>query len=119
MTRPLTALLLLAAALALPAIAHADRAPTRAEAARIAEVAGAPPRCLKIRVSTVNSRWASAYRRNLRRGCRRYQADGVAVFRRRSSGWRFVVAGSAFECPVPKVPKAVVRDLGIRCYPDA
>jgi hypothetical protein len=51
-----------------------------------------------------------------RRSCRRWAADGVAVYKRRTSGgWRFVTAGSAFDCPVPKVPPKVVDDLHIHC----
>lgn len=115
-TKRLT-LLLLATSLVLPAGAAADRAPTKAERAGIAEAADVPSRCLKIRVSTVNASYSSAYRRNLRRGCKPYQADGVAVFKRRKAGgWAFVTAGSAFECPVPHVPRKVARDLDIECY---
>jgi hypothetical protein len=107
----------LAALLLLPTTgALADRAPTKQERAGIAKKVGVPARCLKIRVSTVNSRWASTHVRNARTSCRRWAADGIAVFKRRKAGgWRFVTAGSAFECPVPKVPPRVVEDLGIRC----
>jgi hypothetical protein len=108
---------LLAAGLVLPAAATADRAPTKAERTAVAKAADVPARCLKTRVSTVNSAYASSYRRNAKRGCKAYQADGVAVFKRRASGaWKFVTAGSAFSCPVPHVPKKVANDLGIRCY---
>ena len=96
--------------------AFAARAPTKSERAGIAKVARVPARCLKIRVSTVDSHYASAYRRNTVKSCARYQGDGVAVFRHRKSGWRFVTAGSAFECPVPHVPSRVAKDLDIRCY---
>lgn len=113
----LAILALLAAALVLPAAAAAERAPTKAERAAIATAAKVPAGCLKTRVSTVNSAYASTYRRNAKRGCKAYQADGVAVFKRRESGaWKFVTAGSAFSCPVPHVPKKVAKDLGIRCY---
>jgi hypothetical protein len=111
------ALIALIAACALPAGAAADRAPTKAERAGIATAAKVPAGCLKIRVSTVNARYASTYRRNAKRGCKAYQADGVAVFKRRKSGsWKFVTAGSSFTCPVPHVPKRVAADLDIRCY---
>jgi hypothetical protein len=41
----------------------------------------------------------------------------MAVFKRRKTGgWKFVVAGSSFECPVPRVPPAVVKDLDIPCF---
>lgn len=98
------------------ASAEADRGPTKRERAGVAKAVGAPARCVRVRVSTVNRRYASALIRNGRRSCRRWAADGVAVFRRGDGRWRFVTAGSAFECPVPKVPRRVARDLGIRCY---
>jgi hypothetical protein len=111
------ALTLLLAGALVPALAQADRAPTKREKAAIARAADVPKRCLRVRVSTVNRRWASAYRRNAREGCERWQADGVAVFKRRKTGgWKFVVAGSSFECPVPRVPPAVVKDLDIPCF---
>lgn len=119
MTRRLT-LIVLTTALVLPAAAAADRAPTKSERAGIAKAADVPARCLKTRVSTVNDDYASIHIRNQRRGCKAYQADGVAVFKRRKTGgWKFVTAGSAFSCPVPHVPKAVAKDLGIRCYDGA
>ena len=114
---PCRSLLAALAALALlPTTALADRPPTKRERAAIGKGVDVPVRCLKIRVSTVNTRWASMQVRSLRRSCRRWAADGVAVYKRRTSGgWRFVTAGSAFDCPVPKVPPKVVEDLHIHC----
>jgi hypothetical protein len=113
--RPLLAAL--AALVLLPAIALADRPPTERERAGIAKKVGVPARCLKIRVSTVNTRWAKTRIRVARKSCARWAADGIAVFKRRTGGgWRFITAGSAFDCPVPKVPPRVVADLHIRCY---
>jgi hypothetical protein len=54
-----TLLAALAALLLRPTAALADRAPTKAERAGIAKHVDVPLRCLKIRVSTVNTRWAS------------------------------------------------------------
>ena len=108
----------LAASLTLAASAEARRTPTPGERAGVARAVGVPARCLFIRVSSVDRRYASAVIRNRKRSCRRWAADGVAVFRKRSQGrWRFVTAGSAFDCPVPKVPERVVRDLRISCIP--
>jgi hypothetical protein len=118
MSRTCRSLLACLALLALaPAVAQADRAPTKRERAGIAKKVDAPARCLKIRVSTVNTRWARMQLRLRRESCQRWAADGVAVYKKRKrGGWRFVTAGSAFECPVPKVPRRVVKDLDIRCY---
>ena len=118
MCTPCRSLLAALAALALlPAVALADRPPTSHERAGLSNKVGVPGRCLAIRVSTVNPRWAKTRIRLARKSCRRWAADGIAVFKRRTGGgWRFVTAGSAFDCPVPKVPPRVVEDLEIRCY---
>jgi hypothetical protein len=118
MCTPCRSLLAALAALSLlPAAALADRPPTKRERAGIAQKVGVPARCLAIRVSTVNPRWAKTRIRLARKSCERWAADGIAVFKRRNDGgWRFVTAGSAFDCPVPKVPRRVVEDLHIRCY---
>lgn len=116
MTKRLVPAVLLTA-LVLPATAAADRKPTKGERAGIATAAQVPASCLKIRVSTVNEAYAALHIRNLKRSCTKYQADGVAVYKRKQSGaWKFVTAGSSFSCPVPKVPKRVAKDLDIECY---
>ncbi|MDO8186035.1 hypothetical protein Q5424_07605 [Conexibacter sp. JD483] len=106
----------LVALAAVPALAHADRTPTGAEAKAIATAAKVPARCLKIRVSTVNEAYAGIWRRNLKKGCEKYQADGIAVYKKGHHGWKFVTAGSSFDCPVPGTPKAVAKDLGVTCH---
>ena len=58
-------------AFALPATAHADRAPTRAEHAAVSKAVGVPKRCVRVRVSTVNRRWARANIRLRKASCRR------------------------------------------------
>jgi hypothetical protein len=114
LARCLTLAVLLALAGA-PSIAQADRAPTERERAGIAKAMGVPKRCLRIRVSTVNKRWSATSIRNARRRCARWAADGMALFRKRNGRWRFVTAGSAFDCPVPDVPRRVQRDLDVPC----
>jgi len=117
---PVAALLaaVLAVTLTLPSSADARRKPTPRERAGVARAAGVPARCLFIRVSTVDRRYAYMRIRNRKQSCRRWWADGVVVFRKRADGrWRFLTAGSAIECPVPKVPSRVVRDLRISCVP--
>lgn len=110
------ALVPLVALAAVPALAHADRKPTTPEAKAIAKAAKVPASCLKIRVSTVDTAYAGAWRRNAKKGCEKYQADGVAIFKKGHHGWKFVTAGSSFDCPVPGTPKAVAKDLGISCH---
>jgi hypothetical protein len=103
--------------LAVPAAAQADRAPTKREHAAVATAVGVPKRCLRVRVSTVDERWATARVRNGKASCAEHAADGMAVFKRRRGAWRFVTAGSSFDCPVPDVPRRVARDLRIPCEP--
>jgi hypothetical protein len=103
--------------LAVPAAAHADRAPTKREHRAVAKTVGVPKRCMAVRISTVDERWASARVRNRKASCAEHAADGVAVFKRRRGKWRFVTAGSSFDCPVPDVPRRIARDLKIPCEP--
>jgi hypothetical protein len=103
--------------LCLPVSAGADRAPTERERADIAKAIGVPKRCLRTRISTVNERWSRTTIRNLKAGCAEHAADGVAIFRRRDGKWRFVTAGSSFDCPVPDVPRRIAKDLRIPCEP--
>ena len=119
--RRATPLLLAAAIAAIPAVASADRAPTSSERAAVARAIPAPARCAQVRISSVEGqyRYARVTLHSRRADCRNHVADGVAVFKRRvTSGahWRFVTAGSAFDCPVPHGPKRVVADLKIDCY---
>ena len=118
---PTSLLALMASAallLAVPAAAQADRAPTTREHAAVAKAVGVPKRCLRVRVSTVNERWASARVRNGKASCAEHAADGIAIFKRRTGGaWRFVTAGSSFDCPVADVPRRIAQDLRIPCEP--
>lgn len=109
----------LTAALLLPAAtADARRKPTRSEKRAIAEVFDAPPKCAKVFISTVDERWAT-YQFNHRKidvsPCDQFVADGVAILKKKRGRWRMVTAGSSFECPVPDVPRRIVKDLHVRC----
>ena len=42
------------------------------------------------------------------------QADRAPT---RGGAWRFVTAGSSFDCPVPDVPRRIAKDLKIPCEP--
>ena len=100
--------------------ADARRQATRSEKRAIAEVFNAPPKCGKFWVSTVAEHWAT-YRFNPNKidvkPCDQVAADGVAIVRRKHArDWRFVTAGSAFDCPVPDTPRKVARDLRVECH---
>jgi hypothetical protein len=104
--------------LCIPVSARADRAPTKRERVGVAKAIGVPKRCLRTRISTVNERWSRTTIRNLKASCADHAADGVAVFKRRGDRWRFVTAGSSFDCPVPDVPRRIAKDLEIPCVPN-
>jgi hypothetical protein len=38
------------------------------------------------------------------------------VLHRKHGRWKTVTAGSSFDCPIPDVPKRIVKDLKLRCY---
>jgi hypothetical protein len=117
----LVVLAIAAVVLTAPAPADASRQPTKREAKSLARKMGknVPTRCLRIRISTVSERWAGVRFRLDKRSCDRWNADGIGVFKRRRASrpgpWRFVTAGSSFDCPVPKVPSRVAADLKIPC----
>lgn len=112
------ALIAVALVALLAGTADARRPATKSEKRKIAEIFNAPPKCAKIFVSTVDEHWAS-YRFNAKKidvsPCDQVAADGTAILRKRGGAWKFVTAGSDFECPVPDTPPAVARDLQVRC----
>ena len=101
--------------------AEAARAPRAAEQRAITTAARkaspkAPRSCfpLRIRVSTVDPRYASAAYRSVRT-CSRVVGNGIFLLRRRSTAtWSVVGYGSAFGCTAPLRP-AVMRDLVSSC----
>jgi hypothetical protein len=100
-----------------PTAAQADRPPTKRERVDIAKAIGVPKRCLHTRISTVNERWSRTSIRNRKASCADHAADGIAVFKRRDGRWKFVTAGSSFDCPVPDVPRRIAKDLRVPCEP--
>jgi len=100
----------------LPATADARRAPTTFEREELSAADQLPASCGIFWVSTVNTRYASVAFRPGRARCLPYASDGVIVFRRIGPYWKYVTGGSSFDCPVPKVPAPVVRDLRIPCF---
>jgi hypothetical protein len=117
--RRVTVVLTLLAVLSVAATADARRKPTTAERTALGKAVGTPGRCLKIFVSTVNEKWARAEFNGKKfdvPSCKAHAADGIVVLHHRHGKWRIVTEGSSFECPVPDVPKRIVKDLKIPCY---
>ena len=115
----MVALSVLAVALILPAVVHADRKPTHKEKVRIARVVDLPAKCARVRISTTTKKpkWGSVAFRPGPSGCDLFASNGVTVVRKAVGRWRFVTAGSSFDCSslYAKVPENVVKDLGISC----
>ena len=111
--------LLATASLAASAVVNAQRKPTHKEKVRIARVVDLPARCARVRVSTVTKKpkWGSVSFRPGPSQCDQFASNGVTVVRKVVGHWRFVTAGSSFDCPglYAKVPKAVAHDLKISC----
>jgi hypothetical protein len=114
----LTAVALLA--LLAVSVAGADRRATRDERRAIAKVLELPRKCTKARIPTVTPepKWAAAsWKPHPAEKCAPYAADGVVVLKYKRNHWKFVTAGSSFDCSdlYRDVPKTVVDDLGIDC----
>jgi hypothetical protein len=100
-------------------VASADRKPTPKEKAQIASVVHLPVKCARVRVSTVTKKpkWGSVSWRGGSSICEPLASNGVTVVKKTTGRWRFITAGSSFSCSelYDQVPKAVAKDLGIRC----
>jgi len=115
-------LAVLALAVVAPALAPAAAitvgtvVPTTAERVAILKAFGDPKRawpCLIARLAVSNHNYATVRFRPTRT-CGRWAFNGVNVLRRaRSDRWRFVFEGSAYQCPLRRIPRQVQRDLGI------
>ena len=102
-----------------PGSAEARRKATADERAEIAARFDAPPKCAKVWISTVDHRWAT-YAFNGPKyedpDCQPVASNGVTILRYRKGAWRTVTAGSSFDCPVPKTPAKIVKDLRVKCF---
>ncbi len=100
-------------------VANADRTPSHKEKVRIARVVDLPAKCARVRVSTETKKpkWGSVSFRPGPKVCNQFASNGVTVVRKSVGHWRFITAGSSFDCSslYTQVPKSVVADLGIGC----
>ena len=92
-----------------PSPAERNAVRTAAIAARDITPAQAP--CTRVRISTVNSNWASLDVPPPSKACQQYAANGIALLKKRAGHWRFVVDGSSYRCGVHQVPGRVLDDL--------
>ncbi|MCK9250034.1 MAG: hypothetical protein M0P31_13805 [Solirubrobacteraceae bacterium] len=108
------------ALLAAPATGTAARSATKAERAAIAKASKVPASCIRVRVSTRNSRWAAwSLRFPVRKSCIR-AADRqptweIAVYLKRT-GKRWKRAGSASQCARPaRLPRRIWSEMAPAC----
>lgn len=111
--------LVVAATFAAAGVASASRKPTRKERVQIATVVHLPAKCARVRVSTETKKpkWGSVTFKPGLSDCEPLASNGVTVVKKTSGRWRFITAGSSFDCPglFAKVPRLVARDLKISC----
>jgi hypothetical protein len=70
-------------------------------------------RCMKVRLASSNHNYA-AVRFVGSKGCLRWAFNGINVIKRkRDNQWRVLFEGSAFACPLSRIPRQVQRDLGV------
>jgi hypothetical protein len=73
--------------------------------------------CLSVRLAAADRDYGTV-RVRARRGCRRWVFNGTNVLRRYRRGrWRVLFEGSAYRCPLPRIPLRVQRELGVCPYP--
>lgn len=95
-------------------------APTFAERAAILRAFGDPPTaspCLAPRLAASNRDYATVRFRTTK-ACRRWAFNGTNIFKRgKDDHWRLVGGGSAYHCPLPRIPAQVQRDLSVCPHP--
>jgi hypothetical protein len=111
---------LVAIGLFVPTIGQAFRQPTTKERAQIASVVHLPASCAKVRVSTTTKKpkWGDvSFKAKSPSTCQPLASDGVTIVHKSKGHWRFVTAGSSFQCSelYAQVPQLVIKDLRIKC----
>lgn len=105
-----------ATVLLVAAAAAAMLAPTPSERAAIIRAFGDPPSagpCLVVRLAQSDRSYGEVQPR-LTANCARWAFNGVNVLKRERAGrWKVLFKGSSYHCPVPHIPRAVQKDLGV------
>ena len=91
-------------------------APTSTQRSAILRAFGEPRagwRCMFVRLAASNHNYARV--RPLRStSCVRWEFNGTNVLKRTSaSHWKVLFEGSAYACPLARIPRQVQRDLGV------
>lgn len=69
--------------------------------------------CMKVRLAASNHGYATVRFLGSKR-CLRWAFNGMNVIKRkRDNQWAVLFEGSAFACPLSRIPRQVQRDLGV------
>ena len=70
-------------------------------------------RCLVVRLAASNHNYATVrFVRSTR--CRRWAFNGINVIKRKTDNhWKVLFEGSAYACPLARIPRQVQRDLRV------
>jgi hypothetical protein len=122
MTARRLALAVLAIAVVVPAAALGSKAkpatvaPTSAQRASVIKGFGDPGAaapCLTVSLAVSNHNYATVRFRSTK-GCLRWAFNGKNILRRGSHNhWSVVFEGSAYRCPLARIPGQVQRQLGV------
>jgi hypothetical protein len=108
--------LCLAAPAAVPAAKPSTVAPSRQQRTAILKAFGAARAgwsCMTVRLAASNRAYATV-RPLGANSCVRWAFNGMNVIRWwRGRRWRVLFEGSAFACPLSRIPRQVQRDLGV------
>jgi hypothetical protein len=108
--------LVLIVAVVVSSAAAATVAPSTGDRIAIMRAFGDPPTaapCLIVRLAASDRRYANVRPRHTQT-CTRWAFDGTNVLEHvGGSRWKVLFEGSSYRCPVPRIPRAVQRDLGV------
>lgn len=114
--RVIAVAVLAATVLLVSAAAAATVAPTASERAAIIRAFGDPASagsCLIVRLAQSDRSYGEV-RPRLTANCARWAFNGVNVLKHERGGrWGVLFEGSGYHCPVPRIPRAVQKDLGV------
>jgi hypothetical protein len=90
--------------------------PAPAERSAILKAFGDPAAaapCLNVRLAASNHNYGTV-RFRMRKSCIKWIANGVSIFKRgKHNHWRVAFEGSAWTCPLARIPRSVQRDFGV------
>jgi hypothetical protein len=89
--------------------------PSPAQRSAILKAFGAPRagwHCLTVRLAASDHRYATV-RPPTSKACARWAFNGRNVLKRTGTRWKVLFEGSAYACPLPRIPRQVQRDLRV------